>query len=255
MLEEILFNISELKVFHSKKTLLTIDKLTLPSQQLIAFIGANGAGKSTLIHALLGKVAGCHITGNIQCQGQTAEQLIHQGKIAWVGQHERFELPLTAMDYVLLGIVPNLQWYQRANPEHLQQAMRLLEQFDLISLANKRIQTLSGGEKQRLAIIRALMQQTQILLFDEPTNHLDIKHQRYLLNYLKDLVYQQKKSIIVVLHSLTQAYRYADSVIAMANGKIIAQGTPQEVMTEERLAQMYQTCIETYLTQHGKIFI
>lgn len=249
-----LFEIRQLKVSSTSKTLLQIESLDLPAQQLIALIGANGAGKSTLIHGLLGKVAGCQISGKIHCRGQKVEQIIRQGKIAWVGQHERFELPLTALDYVLLGVMPNLSWYQRPSLEHVNQAQQLLKDFDLLKLADKRIQHLSGGEKQRLAIVRALMQKTEILLFDEPTNHLDIKHQRYLLHYLQTLVHQQQKSIIVVLHSLTQAYRYADMIIAMNTGGVLAQGTPEEVMTDERLEQMYQVPITAYETHDGKIF-
>lgn len=183
------------------------------------------------------------------------EHLIRRGKIAWVGQHERFELPLTALDYALLGVSPQLAWYQRPNPAHVSKAMQLLDDFELSALMEARVQTLSGGEQQRLAIVRALMQQTQILMFDEPTNHLDIRHQRHLLHYLQQLVHKEGKSIIVVLHDLTHAYRYSDEVVLIHHGRIIDQGAPEQVMTQHQLSGVYQVDIQTYDTDGGRVFV
>ncbi len=272
-----LFTINSLKVAHRQKNLLDIDELALPTDKLIAIIGANGAGKSTLIHALLGQsvgqLSGCEVTGQIHCKGQSVQQVIQLGSIAWVGQHERFEVPLKVLDYALLGTMPNLAWYQQPSKQAVEQAKAYLADFDLIELADMRIQTLSGGEKQRMAIVRALMQQTDILLLDEPTNHLDIKHQRKLFSYLKQLVHQgdgqqhnqqhnqhnqhsqDKKHIIMVLHSLTDAYKYADYVVALAKGKILAQGSPDKVMTADNLKQMYEVDIKIYDTEDGKVFV
>ncbi|WP_296274154.1 ABC transporter ATP-binding protein, partial [Psychrobacter sp. UBA6730] len=118
-----------------------------------------------------------------------------------------------------------------------------------------RVQTLSGGEKQRLAIVRALMQDTKIMMFDEPTNHLDIRHQRFLLNYLHNLVRQQRKSILVVLHDLTHAHRYTDEVVLLSGGQIVAQGTPSEVMTRSQLSDVYDVDIKVHQTEDGLVFI
>lgn len=181
--------------------------------------------------------------------------LIRQGRIAWVGQHERFELPLTALEYALLGVSAQLAWYQRPNSWQVRRAQQLLEDFELTSLSDARVTTLSGGEQQRLAVVRALMQQTEILLFDEPTNHLDIRHQRHLLDYLQRLVRQQKKSIIVVLHDLTHAYRYCDEVVLIHQGRIIDQGTPKQVMTPQQLSDIYQVDIHAYDTDGGRVFV
>ena len=181
--------------------------------------------------------------------------LIRRGKIAWVGQHERFELPLTALDYALLGVSPQLAWYQRPNPAHVSKAKQLLDDFELSALMNARVQTLSGGEQQRLAIVRALMQQTQILMFDEPTNHLDIRHQRHLLHYLQQLVHKEAKSIIVVLHDLTHAYRYSDEVVLIHHGRIMDQVAPEQVMTQHQLSDVYQVDIQTYDTDGGRVFV
>lgn len=249
-----LFTIKNLSVKTAKKTLLNIDNLTLPTQQFVALIGANGAGKSTLLHSLLGKVQNCQIAGEIFCQNQPVAQSIKQGKIAWVGQHEQFNLPLTVLDYALLGTTPKLLWYQTANRHDVEKAMQFLQQFELQDLATKHIQSLSGGEKQRLAIVRALMQDTEILLFDEPSNHLDIKHERLLFTYLKNLVKDKQKSVVVVLHNLSHAYQYADHVVALQQGKVLAQGEPDNVMNDDNLQTMYQTKIHRQQTENGVIF-
>ena len=252
-----LLSMQDIHISHGHKTLLKIDKLTVPSQKLVAFIGPNGAGKSTLLHTILGQHTGTALKtdGHIMIYGQPINEVMNNGHIAWVGQHERFELPLTVLDYVLLGVSPNLAWYQRPNTEHVSRAQHLLHDFELSTLLDARVQTLSGGEKQRLAIVRALMQDTDIMMFDEPTNHLDIRHQRFLLNYLYNLVQQQRKSILVVLHDLTHAHRYTDEVVLLDGGKVIAQGMPNEVMTSERLSDVYHVDIKAHQTEDGLVFM
>lgn len=281
-----LFNIKQLQVHAGHKQLLTIPNLTLYQRRLTTFIGPNGAGKSTLLHALLNpkggmglKVSGAIATHLPSCTNtehltpNTSDNSTHNlfrnsvhdssavvnkicaGSIAWVGQHERFELPLDVLEYALLGVSPQLRWYQTANSQQVLKAQDLLHSFELSHLQHRRVQTLSGGEQQRLAVVRALMQQTQVLMLDEPTNHLDIRHQRFLLNYLRQLVLEQQKTILVVLHDLTHAYRYSDEVLLMNEGQVIAQGSPQQVMTQEQLSTIYNTDIETYDTQSGRLFV
>lgn len=248
-----LFTLHNLTVKTTQKTLLTIPDLALPKGKLISLIGANGAGKSTLLNALLGQAGNARLDGTILCQNRPIAQVVAQGDIALVGQHERFELPLTVLEYALLGVTPTLSWYQSPNQADTDKAMDLLYAFELDDFAKKRIMGLSGGEKQRLAIVRALMQNTDILLLDEPTNHLDIKHERLLFLHLRRLVEQEQKSLVVVLHNLTYAYRYSDEVIALKLGELIAQGTPQTVMNETVLSTLYDTPIKCHHTDNGVI--
>lgn len=268
--DKTLFSLNDVRIATASKILVEVDQLMVPSQRLVAFIGPNGAGKSTLLHAILNQHIGSGLTvaGTITAamptskeangvipQRVSSEQLIRQGKIAWVGQHERFELPLTAIEYALLGVSPILSWYQRPNQAHIEKAQKLLYDFELTALSTARVQTLSGGEKQRLAIVRALMQDTEILMFDEPTNHLDIRHQRFLLRYLQRLVQESHKSIVVVLHDLTHAYRYSDDVVLIDQGQIVSQGPPSKVMTHQQLSKVYQTDIHAYDTEGGRVFM
>lgn len=250
-----LFDIEKLTVHARHKCLLDVERLSLPRGRLIALIGANGAGKSTLLHALLGQITSLKVLGQIRCLGQPVAQMVAQGKIAWVGQHEVFELPLTVLDYALLGVTPRLLWYQKPSQQDVTKAKDYLDQFDLAHLIDKRISSLSGGEKQRLAIVRALMQGTEVLLLDEPSNHLDVKHERQLFAHLRRLVDEQQKSIVVVLHSLTNAHRFADEVVAVHQGKILAQGLPDTVMTADLMHRLYDVQINRYQTDQGVIFM
>lgn len=249
-----LFVINQLNIKTTKKTLLNIDHLTLPKSNFIALIGANGAGKSTLLHSLLGIAKNCQSTGTITCNNKPLNELIKHGDIAMVGQHEQFALPLTVLEYALLGISPRLKWHATPHKKDTALAQDFLTRFELAHLAKKRITSLSGGEKQRLAIVRALMQNTDIILLDEPTNHLDIKHERLLFEFLQNLVQKQAKSLVVALHSLTYAHRYASHIIALKDGQVLAQGTPSQVMTDSNLAQMYKTKIYRQPTEQGVIF-
>ena len=255
--DDTLLSMQDIHIAHGNKVLLEVDHLMLPSQKLVAFIGPNGAGKSTLLHTILGQHTGSGLqaVGDISSRGRPFSDIMQHGHIAWVGQHERFELPLTVLDYALLGVSPNLAWYQRPNPDHISRAQHLLHDFELTGLSQSRVQTLSGGEKQRLAIVRALMQDTQIMMFDEPTNHLDIRHQRFLLQYLHNLVHQQRKSILVVLHDLTHAHRYTDEVVLLHGGRVVAQGTPSTVMTCEQLSAVYHVDIKAHKTEDGLVFV
>lgn len=252
-----LLTMQNVHITHGEKILLNVDALTLPRKKLVAFIGPNGAGKSTLLHAILDQHTGSGLStsGQITTQGQQINDVLRAGHIAWVGQHERFELPLTVLDYVLLGVSPNLAWYQCPKSSHINRACHLLHDFELTHLSGARVQTLSGGEKQRLAVVRALMQDTQILMFDEPTNHLDIRHQRFLLQYLQRLVQYQRKSILVVLHDLTQAHRYTDEVVLLNRGRVMDQGTPDKVMTAGQLSEVYEVDIKVHQTEDGLVFI
>lgn len=231
-----LFEISGLKVSFGEQTILDIDQLTIVNDAITAIIGPNGAGKSTLLKSLLGQFP----SQNVSCLGKSLNQMLKQGQIAWVGQHEMFATPLSVLEYVLLGRYPHLGWLSRPSQQDIEAAHRLLAEFELSDFANKRLQALSGGEKQRAALARALLQDTRIMLLDEPNNHLDIKHQHQLMQQLNHYRQQKSVSSVIVLHDLALAANYCDEVILLGHGQVIAQGKPESVMTTEHLFQAYQ---------------
>ncbi|UOO88214.1 ABC transporter ATP-binding protein [Vitreoscilla massiliensis] len=231
-----LFHLSGLQVAYGARVILDIADLHIRNHATTAIIGPNGAGKSTLLKALLGG----HPCRQLHCLGQDAAQVLQLGKIAWVGQHETFATPLTVLEYVLLGRYPHLGWLSRLSARDITYAETLLAEFELAAFAGKRLQALSGGEKQRAALVRALMQDTNILLLDEPNNHLDIKHQHQLMQHLQRYQRHKDVSSVIVLHDLALAANYCEEVILLAQGQVIAQGQPHEVMTAEHLLRAYQ---------------
>lgn len=145
---------------------------------------------------------------------------------------------MTLLEYVLMACYPKLAWHQQPNRADKEHAAHWLQQFELDHLINKRIDTLSGGEKQRAAIVRALLQNAEILLLDEPTNHLDIRHQHVLMQQLRALN-EPKPTIIMVLHDLNLAAHYSDFVALMKDGKVVTHGETSEVMQAQTLSQLY----------------
>ncbi|MDK4683192.1 ABC transporter ATP-binding protein [Kingella negevensis] len=219
------------KIISGSRTILDVPEIQFPDHQISTIIGANGAGKSTLLKQILQ-------SKHTQWRSQPFQAALKCGKCAWVGQHESFQLPMTLLEYVLMACYPKLAWHQQPNRADKEHAAHWLQQFELDHLINKRIDTLSGGEKQRAAIVRALLQNAEILLLDEPTNHLDIRHQHVLMQQLRALN-EPKPTIIMVLHDLNLAAHYSDFVALMKDGKVITHGETSEVMQAQTLSQLY----------------
>ncbi|OSI14846.1 ABC transporter ATP-binding protein [Neisseria dumasiana] len=242
------FTIKQLKVTAKTKVLLEIEELNLPHGCHTAIIGPNGAGKSTLLKSLIRQTG----QGTVNLFGKAVAPQLKQGSVAWVAQHGQYQMPLTVREYIELGRNSGSTWPFQTASKPSEQAEALLAHFDLQELAEKRIQTLSGGEQQRANIIRALLQNAPILLLDEPCNHLDIRHQHSLMNYLGGN--RQHFSAVMVLHDLNLAARYAQHVILMNQGKVVAAGAPEQVMQPELLAEVYQWPIERVCDEKGVYF-
>ena len=235
------FRIRNLSVRIKGKTLLEIDALDIPAGST-AVIGPNGAGKSTLLRALIGQAG----QGEITLLGEAAAPQIRAGKAAWVGQHGRYNIPMTVREYIALAA-----FVQKGRLNH-EWADELLNYFDLAALAEKRIGRLSGGEQQRANIIRALLQNAPVLLLDEPCNHLDIRHQHRLMQYL--VRHKSRASSVMVLHDLNLAARYAEHIVLMDKGKIIAAGDAAAVMRPDLLEAVYGWPIRRCQDEEGIYF-
>ena len=235
------FRIRNLSVRIKDKTLLEIDVLDIPAGST-AVIGPNGAGKSTLLRALIGQAG----QGEITLLGEAAAPQIRAGKAAWVGQHGRYNMPMTVREYIALAA-----FVQKGRLNH-EWADELLNYFDLAALAEKRIGRLSGGEQQRANIIRALLQNAPVLLLDEPCNHLDIRHQHRLMQYL--VRHKSRASSVMVLHDLNLAARYAEHIVLMDKGKIIAAGNAAAVMRPDLLEAVYGWPIRRCQDEEGIYF-
>lgn len=214
--------------------------LAIPAGKIAVLVGANGCGKSTLLRGLARLLK--PRTGTVYLDGKSifklsttevAKQLgiLPQGPVAPEG--------LTVRELVAQGRYPHQGWLQQWSQEDERITKQALITTDLVELANRPLETLSGGQRQRAWIAMALAQDTEILLLDEPTTFLDLAHQVEVLDLLYDLNQAQGRTIVMVLHDLNQACRYADYLVAIAAGRIYAHGTPAQIMTEEMIRQVF----------------
>jgi iron complex transport system ATP-binding protein len=215
--------------------------LSINSGEMVAIIGPNGAGKSTLLRLLTGYLApGC---GECQLLGRPLEQWQPQqlAKVrAVMRQHSDLAFPFTVEEVVSMGRAPH---GKRDAQRAVQQVMA---QTDCLELAQRDYRQLSGGEQQRVQLARVLAQLWQPqptpawLFLDEPTSALDLYHQQHTLRLLLTLTRQQPIAVCCVLHDLNLAALYADRILLMHQGRLVATGTPQEVLQADILTRWYQ---------------
>lgn len=214
--------------------------LAIPTGKITVLVGANGCGKSTLLRGLarlLTPLEGAvYLDGKSIAQRSTrsvAQQLglLPQSPIAPEG--------LTVKDLVSQGRYPHQNWLQQWSSQDECSVQEALEITDLVELGDRPLETLSGGQRQRAWIAMTLAQNTQILLLDEPTTFLDLAHQIEVLDLLHDLNQRQGRTIVMVLHDLNHACRYADYLVAIKAGQIFAAGEPGDVITEETVQAVF----------------
>ncbi|UYQ65428.1 ABC transporter ATP-binding protein [Streptomyces peucetius] len=199
-------------------------------------LGPNGSGKSTLLRLLAGVLAPA--SGVVTLDGDPLHGLHRRDvarRVAVVEQQADTLVELTVADVVRLGRIPHRRAWAPAAPGEEKAVQAALERTGLADRAGQPWRTLSGGERQRVQIARALAQEPRELLLDEPTNHLDIQHQLDLL----ELVAELPVTCLVALHDLNLAAMYCDHVVLLDRGRLVAQGTPWEVLTEGRIADVY----------------
>jgi len=176
--------------------------------------------------------------------------------MAVVPQSTEIEFDFSVQDIVLMGRTPHISRFCSESENDIKIAMNAMEITNTWELRSKSINELSGGEKQRVVVARAIAQETGIILLDEPISHLDIHHQIEIMNQLKQLNLNKNITIIAVLHDLNLAAAYGDHMILMDNHVVYKDGTPEEVLTEEIIKKVYG--LEVYISKNprtGKTFI
>jgi iron complex transport system ATP-binding protein len=213
--------------------------LDVPVGQWVGLIGPNGAGKTTLLRALAGLVP---FEGTIALEGRWGRSLRRRDwarAVAVVPQEPVTPPWLTVAEYVLLGRTPHLGPLARESGDDRGVATRTLARLDLLDYRDRSLGTLSGGERQRVVVARALAQEAAIVLLDEPTAALDIGHQQQALELLDLLRAESELTLVAAMHDLTLAAQYADRMLLLDEGRVVADGTPAEVVTEELVARHY----------------
>jgi iron complex transport system ATP-binding protein len=210
----------------------------------IALIGPNGAGKTTLLRAIARLVP---YAGSIELAGRRTTELSRAELarlLAVVPQEPSTPPWMTVAEYVLLGRTPHLRPLAKEGTRDRDVAARVLGRLDLLGYQDRRLGTLSGGEKQRVVVARALAQDARIILLDEPTASLDIGHQQQALELLDTLRAESGLTLIAAMHDLTLAAQYADRMVMLDAGCVVADGSPQDVLTERLIARHYNATIE-----------
>lgn len=208
--------------------------------EFLAVVGPNGSGKSTLVKAISGSLRPTE--GRISLDGREIGRLKSRElarQIAVVAQEEKAEFDFTVREVVLMGRLPYLPPLRSEGAHDLAVVERSMRITDTLHLAARPITALSGGERQRVFIARALAQEPSLLILDEPTAHLDIAHQVELLDLIRRLNRSEGLTIVAVLHDLNLAAQYAHRLLLLKEGARFAEGRPDEVVTEEIVAQAY----------------
>jgi iron complex transport system ATP-binding protein len=214
--------------------------LLVPPGRISAIVGANACGKSTLLRALarlLSPRAGAVTLDGRSVHGMPTRQVAKE--LGILPQAPTAPDGLTVIDLVTRGRSPHQSWWRQWSPDDEEAVRSALRATELVDLADRPVDELSGGQRQRAWIAMAIAQETPILLLDEPTTFLDLAHQIDVLDLVVDLNRRENRTVVMVLHDLNQACRYADHVIAMKSGVIVAQGAPAEVITPATVEEVF----------------
>ncbi|MCQ2085373.1 MAG: ABC transporter ATP-binding protein [archaeon] len=215
-----------------------VDDVTLEVKpgEFVGLIGPNGSGKSTLLKAVYRTLS--KYTGNIVIDGSNLRDIsIHDSalKTAVVPQHTYSPFDFKVIDVVLMGRAPHKKSMEFDNKEDFDIADECLKKVGMYEFRDRSFSTLSGGEQQRIVLARSMAQKTPCMVLDEPTNHLDIRYQLQLMDVVKSL----GLTVLSALHDLNIAAEYCDRLYLLQKGKIVASGTPEEVLTPENLLNVY----------------
>lgn len=214
--------------------------LEIPKSKITVFIGSNGCGKSTLLRSLARLLK--PQSGSIILDGYAMTQLstkevaqrlaiLPQGPVAPEG--------LTVLQLVKQGRYPYQSWLKQWSEEDERMVHRALEATQMKNLAERPVDSLSGGQRQRAWIAMTLAQGTDTILLDEPTTYLDMTHQIEILDLLFELNEKEKRTIVMVLHDLNLACRYADHIVAVRDKGIFAEGKPEEIVSKEMIRSVF----------------
>lgn len=214
--------------------------ISIPENQLIAILGVNGAGKSTLLKCI-NKILTPQ-SGNIEIMSENISDLNLvqlSKKVSYVPQSVLTSFSMDVFDVVLLGRRPYISW--RISNNDREQVSTTLKLLNLEDFAFRRFNQLSGGERQRVVIAKAIVQDPNLFLMDEPTSDLDLKNQIEVMECIKNLVSKKEgdKSALIAIHDINTAARFADRILLLHDRSIFADGSPEEVLTEKNIANVF----------------
>ncbi|WP_324651265.1 ABC transporter ATP-binding protein [Georgenia sp. H159] len=214
--------------------------LTVPPGSITVIVGANGCGKSTLLRGLARLLR--PVGGSVLLDGEPIHGLPARDVARTIGilpQSPTAPEGITVADLVARGRHPHQGWFRQWNAQDDDVVASALEATGTLALAARRVDELSGGQRQRVWIAMALAQDPDVLLLDEPTTFLDVTHQLEVLDLLLQLNRERDRTVVMVLHDLNLAARYADHLVVMQDGAVRALGNPRDVLTEDLVAEAF----------------
>ena len=223
-----------------KRLLLNNVSVALAPGELVGLIGPNGAGKSTLLRTIIGALP-CS-TGRVLLDGVPVGSYstrMRARALAYLPQDRHIEWPLPSREVVMLGRYPYTRSFGPPSKACLDAVERAMSSVDATDLADRDATVLSGGERTRVLLARALAVEAPLLLADEPVTGLDPYHQLHVMEILRDTAHRGT-GVLAVLHDLTLAMRYMDRVVLLHDGQVIANGTPTAVLTDDNLERVYR---------------
>ncbi|MCD6101256.1 MAG: ABC transporter ATP-binding protein [Candidatus Marinimicrobia bacterium] len=246
-------NINGITFFYDSVKALDDITFEVNEGEVLGVIGPNGSGKTTLLRCI--NMALKPKVGTVFIDGENILELDRKDiakKIAVVPQNSTIRFPFTLFDIVLMGRTPHLGRLDRETPEDIEIAKKAMKITKTLHLADRLIDEVSGGERQRVIIARALTQEPKILLLDEPTLHLDINHQLEILELIKKLARKNKLIVILTSHDLNLASRYCDRLVLLNTGRIYSIGKPQNVLTRDNIREVYNIEVEINYNKRTK---
>ncbi|WP_194090609.1 ABC transporter ATP-binding protein [Vibrio hibernica] len=246
-----MFKLNQVRVHRDNRDILSIDDLTIPTDGFTVVLGHNGSGKSTLVNLLSGQTQ--PDSGSVRLNQTEISQLSQKQlarEIAFLPQKLPDVAGLTVQELVKLGRFPWRGVFGRWQDNDKQIIQQAMEKTGVAQYADNLADKLSGGERQRAWVAMLLAQQSPVLILDEPTSALDIHHQYHLMDLLQELNQETGCGVLVILHDLNLALRYATHIVALKQGKIEFSGEKSLLLNEQRLSDLYQTDIQ--LLNHPK---
>jgi len=228
---------------------------TIETGEWVTLIGPNGAGKSTLLRAIAGLVP---FEGQVALDGA---DLVSLGRrdiarlLAFVPQSPLLPPDMAVREYVLLGRTPHIGPFGYESTQDIEAANRALQRLELMPFAARPLRTLSGGEQQRAVLARALAQEAPLLLLDEPTTALDIGRQQQALELVAELRGQGPLTVLSAMHELTLAMQYADRLILLSEGQMVAAGPSEEIATEALISEHYRARVHVVDGDDGPVAV
>lgn len=245
-------SIDQLSLSFDAKPILRDIRMNILQKQFVGIIGPNGSGKSTLLKCIYRTLK--PDSGSIRLNDREIQNftLKETSKImAVVAQHNETSFDFTVLEMVLLGRSPHKKFMERDNEHDYALAHEALVKVGMSELKERSLSSLSGGEKQRIILARALVQDTNCLILDEPTNHLDIRYQLQFMSIAKEL----EITVVSAIHDLNIASLYCDQIYALKDGQVIAYGTPDQVLTADLIRHLYGVEAKVLADDNGDLHI